>query len=138
MITPIAINDAPIACINQAAIIFHVPATLILSVIKKENGRNGMAIHNKNGSYDLGIMQINTSWLPTLARYGYTYSDLRYNPCKNVMAGTWILAKNLAQGNTLWSGVGNYHSHTHKHNQSYRNSVRAWYQKLSSIVYIFN
>ncbi len=27
-----------------------------LSVIKKENGRNGQAVKNKNNSYDYGVM----------------------------------------------------------------------------------
>ena len=131
---PVAIQDVPVSCINTAAITYHIPATLIVSILKKENGRTGLAVKNKNDSYDLGNMQINTSWLPMLARYGYTRHDLQYNPCKNVMAGSWILAKSLAQGHTLWSGIGNYHSHTPKHNQSYQNSIHATYQQLNNIL----
>jgi soluble lytic murein transglycosylase-like protein len=92
MIMPATINDVPITCINQAAVTYHVPATLILSIMKKENGRNGQAVPNKNGSYDIGVCQINSRWLPTLARYGYTRDDIQFNPCKNVMAASWILA----------------------------------------------
>lgn len=127
----ILINDVPVVCINQAAEAFHVPAQLILSVMKQENGRNGDAIHNKNGSIDYGIMQINSSWLPTLSKYGYSKYDLQFDPCKNVTAGTWILAKSLAEGKSLWSGIGNYHSHTPKYNEVYRNKIYDHYQNIS-------
>lgn len=133
---PVTINDAPVTCINQAAIIYHISTTLILAVMKKENGRNGQEVRNKNGTYDLGIMQVNSRWLPTLARYGYTRDDIQFDPCKNLMAGSWILANSFADGKTLWSGIGNYHSRTPVHNQSYRNSIYVNYQKLYSIISI--
>ena len=86
---PVLINDVPIDCINHAAITYHVPATIILSVIRQENGRNGQAKPNKNGTFDYGVMQINTIWLSKLASYGYTKDELQNDPCKNVKAGTW-------------------------------------------------
>lgn len=130
---PIAINDVPVTCINQAAIAYHVPATMILSIMKKEGGRNGQAVRNKNGTYDLGVMQINTSWLPTLSRYGYTKEDIQFNACKNVMVGTWILANSVADGKTAWQGVGNYHSHTPSFNQSYRSDIQKIHGKITSL-----
>ncbi len=63
---PLAINDVPIQCIQQAAVQYQVPAALIISVLKTENGRNGMANKNKNGTYDYGSMQINDVWLKKL------------------------------------------------------------------------
>ncbi|HEX4044123.1 MAG TPA: lytic transglycosylase domain-containing protein, partial [Gammaproteobacteria bacterium] len=81
---PIMVNDVPLDCINQAAITYHVPATIILSVMKKEGGKNGDANHNKNGTVDYGVMQINSIWLPKISAYGYTKDDLQYNACKNV------------------------------------------------------
>lgn len=102
--------------------------------MKKENGRNGQAVRNKNGTYDLGVMQINTLWLPTLSKYGYTKQDLRFDGCRNVMVGTWILANSLAHGKTIWSGVGDYHSHTANFNLLYRTSVRSYHQALSIVI----
>ena len=131
---PVLINDVPVNCISHAAIVYHVPVPVVLSIMRQENGRNGQAVKNKNGSYDLGVMQINSRWLPTLARYGYTREDLQFKPCKNVMAGTWILANSIANGDTLWSGIGNYHSHTPKHNVSYRNDIYKNYQKISFVL----
>lgn len=122
-------HDVPLECINQAAARFHLPAVMIISIMKIENGRNGMAIKNKNGTYDLGVMQVNTSWLKTLARYGITRESLQYDPCVNVHTGAWILAKGLAQGDG-WQGVGNYHSATPLHNERYRMKVKLVYEKM--------
>ncbi|MEO8964322.1 MAG: lytic transglycosylase domain-containing protein [Gammaproteobacteria bacterium] len=133
---PVLINDVPPRCIIQAEAIYHVPVVLILSVMRQENGRNGQAVKNKNGSYDLGVMQINTRWLPALSRYGYTQEDLQYDPCKNVMAGTWILANNIATSNMLWAGIGNYHSHTPQYNASYQNDIYKHYKKISAVLNI--
>ena len=102
--------------------------------MKKENGRNGQAVRNKNGTFDLGVLQINTRWLSTLARYGYTREDLQNNPCKNVMAATWILASGLANSKTLWSGVGNYNSHTAKFNKHYSESVSQDFDKIKHAI----
>ncbi len=125
------INGVPIECINQAAIIYHVPATLILSVLAIENGRVGSASPNRNGTFDFGPMQINSIWLPQIQNYGYTEQQLQYNPCINVMVGTWILSQNIANASTIWHGVGSYHSHTPVLNDRYQAKVSRVYQLLS-------
>jgi soluble lytic murein transglycosylase-like protein len=131
MIPVIMINDAPVACINQAAIMYHVPVPLILSVMKRENGRNGSASHNKNGTVDYGIMQINSLWLPKIAAFNYSKEDIQFNRnCKNIYVGTWILSQSIAEGRDVWSGVGNYHSHTPSHNRIYRNNIYKTYHKI--------
>lgn len=131
------INDVPIECINQAAIQYHVPATLIISVLKTENGRVGTASQNANGTIDYGPMQINTIWINQLKKYGYTREQIQYDPCINIAVGTWILATHIAEGQTLWTGVGDYHSHTSDKNATYRHKVVSIYslltQYLSSI-----
>jgi len=128
-----AFHDVPLACINQAAVQWHVPATIILSVIKTENGRNGLAVKNKNGTYDLGVMQINTSWLPMLKSKGLTVEQVKSDPCINVSVGTWILAQGIAAG-AGWKGVGNYNSYTEKHNQIYREKVKVTYSNYVSVL----
>lgn len=122
-------HGVPLECINHAAEVFHIPATIIVAVMKIENGWNGAAIKNKNGTYDLGVMQVNSSWLPKLQKYDITQANLQYDPCINVHAATWILAKGLAKGEG-WQGVGNYHSATPIHNQRYRQKVKVAYQKM--------
>lgn len=134
MISALIINDVPIECINQAAIVYQVPASLIISVLKVENGRAGMAQPNRNGSYDYGPMQINSIWLKTLAPYGYTREQVQYDPCVNVFVGAWILSHELANTPALWQGVGNYHSHTNTENAPYQYKVRGIYQLLMNYI----
>lgn len=121
---PIIINDVPVECINHAAIVYHVPAKLILSIMNAEGGRNGMANRNKNGSIDYGVMQVNSSWLDKIGTYGFSAKDLQFNACKNVEVGSWIISQSLANGDTAWIGIGNYHSHTEKFNQRYSTTIK--------------
>ena len=126
-------HDVPLTCINQAALQYHVPATMILSIIKIENGRNGLAVKNSNGTYDLGVMQINSSWISKLENKGITASQVKYDPCVNVSVGAWILAQGIANGEG-WKGVGNYHSYTTKHNFVYREKVKKTFNNYVSIL----
>lgn len=134
LIMPVIINDVPIHCIHHAAIQYRVPTLLLISVLKTEGGRVGMANKNVNGTYDYGPMQINSSWLPTLARYGYQQQDIQYNACKNIEVGAWILNQQLANNPKLWSGVGDYHSHTHNLNQHYAQAVYKRYERYEQLL----
>ena len=76
------------------------------------------------------------SWLPQLAEYGYTQQDIQFNPCTNVMVGTWILSQKMTLPSTAsgsyWQQVANYHSVTPKFNQDYQHAVKQHYQQLSA------
>ncbi|MEI8055094.1 MAG: lytic transglycosylase domain-containing protein [bacterium] len=128
------IHDVPIECINQAAVTYGVPATMIISVLKTEGGKKGEASLNKNGTYDYGPMQINSVHLEKLAKYGITKTDLQYDPCINVAAGTWLLALSIADGKDIWRGTGDYHSHTEKHNQRYRQKVKSFHDWIVNVI----
>lgn len=129
------IHDVPIECINQAATAYHVPATMIIAILKTEGGKNGEASKNKDGSYDYGSMQINSCWLETIAHHGYTQHDIQYDPCKNVAVGAWILAQSMASGKNAWNGVGNYHSRTKHLNERYYLKVAKYHQWLDQIIH---
>jgi hypothetical protein len=64
---------------------------------------------HRTGSVDLGLMQINSRWLATLARYGITREGL-LEPCTSVMVGAWILADLFARHGTTWEAVGAYNA----------------------------
>ena len=124
------INDVPMECINLAAMQYHVPAVIIVSVLKAEGGRIGNANGNKNGTVDYGPMQINSVWLDVLKKHGYSSYDLQYNPCLNVAAGTWILAQGIAEDRSIWKGIGNYHSHSYVENLTYQYKVNVFTRLL--------
>jgi hypothetical protein len=129
-VSALFIHDVPIECINQAAITYHVPATLIVSVLLTENGRAGTASLNKNGTYDYGPMQINTIWLDKVRPYGFTKEDIQYNACVNVSVGTWILSQRIADSNNLSFGVGSYNSYSLPQNYKYSSKVSQNYKLL--------
>ena len=128
------ICDVPIECINHAAISYHVPATMIISILKTEGGKQGEASKNKNGSIDYGPMQINSCHFEKLAKYGITKTDVQYNPCVNVAVGTWLLAQSIAAGKDVWHGVGIYHSRTKIFNERYREKAQAYYRQVINII----
>ena len=134
MLSALYINDVPIECLNQAAVAYHVPATLLISILQVEGGRAGMAKRNDNGTYDYGPMQINTVWLETLKKYGYTKDHIRFDACLNMHAGAWILSQQIADSNNFWRGVANYHSHTEEKNRVYRQKVWNVYQKITGVI----
>ena len=131
MFSALLIHDVPIECINQAAVAHHVPAALLISVLRVEGGRAGMAKRNRNGSHDYGPMQINTVWLDKLGTYGYSREQIQYDPCINMWVGAWILSQRIAASDNLWRGVANYHSYTDDKNLIYQSKVWNAYQQIA-------
>jgi soluble lytic murein transglycosylase-like protein len=99
------------ACWEQAAQKYGVNAQLLYAIAKTESSLKPTAVNrgNSNGSYDVGLMQINSSWLPTLKRYGIAEKDL-YEPCVSIEVGAWILAHNIRSYGYTWAAVGAYNS----------------------------
>ncbi|KAG0166433.1 hypothetical protein DFQ30_007198 [Apophysomyces sp. BC1015] len=76
------------ACIEQAAAHYRAYPDIIRAVIRAEGGTTGKISRNKDGSFDMGLMQVNSVHLPELARYGITQEMLVGNECLNIMIGT--------------------------------------------------
>jgi len=63
----------------------------------------------RTGSMDVGLMQINTGWLPRLARHGISRSDLN-DPCTSIEIGAWILSDLMRRQGVTWDAVGAYNA----------------------------
>lgn len=116
------------ACIEGAARFYHLPIALFSAVLRTEGGTVGQIHRNANGSYDMGPAQINSTWLPTLARSGITRSMVINNGCLNVSLGAWILAQAMTGADPhdpvqYWQHVGDYNSHTPQLNTKYARMV---------------
>ena len=121
----------PPACVEKAAEHYKLDPALLYSVIIVEHGKNGVAIQNDNGTLDLGVMQINTVWLPELhKRYGISARELAQRPCLNVEAGAYILSRQLRETGSVWKGVGYYHSRTYRLSKRYAMKVRHIYYAI--------
>ncbi|MFX7866290.1 lytic transglycosylase domain-containing protein, partial [Acinetobacter baumannii] len=78
-------------CLDDAANYYRLDPTLVRAIAWHESGMRPLAVNrNSNGSVDVGLMQINSSWFPTLARVGIAPEHL-WNPCVNAYVGAWIL-----------------------------------------------
>ncbi|MEJ2406882.1 MAG: lytic transglycosylase domain-containing protein [Candidatus Thiodiazotropha sp.] len=100
------------ACFAKAARRYNVAGELLYAIAAQESRLDPAAIGwNGDGSRDIGVMQINSWWLPKLAEYGI---DERYlqEPCTNVSVGAWILAGNIARFGYTWDAVGAYNAGT--------------------------
>ncbi len=118
-----------VGCIEAAAQVYRLPPAVILILLRVEGGSLGRVSPNTNGTSDLGPMQVNTIWIPRVAKHwnassADTYRALRDNFCANIEAASWILhqAMDDAHG-SFWDGVGYYHSHDPGYKADYLRKV---------------
>jgi soluble lytic murein transglycosylase-like protein len=97
-------------CWDDTEVRFGISRFLLAAIAEHESGMKPAAVsRNKDGSMDIGLMQINTTWLPTLKKYGIGIPELK-NACVNLHVGAWILANDFAQYGTNWRAVGAYNA----------------------------
>jgi soluble lytic murein transglycosylase-like protein len=112
------------ACWDDAASRYGVSSALLYAIARTESGLDPQAVgRNRNGSRDIGLMQINSAWLPTLASHGIAERDL-YEPCTNIHVGAWILAGNVQRLGYTWEAVGAYNAATPALRRAYVDKVR--------------
>lgn len=116
------------ACLLLASQTYQVPPAALLGIMHVEGGRIGQQVQNTNGSYDLGPMQINTIWMPELARHWGVDEPtakqwVRDDGCVNVNVAAWILRQKIDQTGELEKGIAYYHSATPEFGGKYKAKV---------------
>ncbi len=119
-----------LACMALVAQVYGLPPRVLPSIQAVEGGAPGVMHRNTDGSADLGVMQINTRWLPALSRYtrldpAEVRDRLLRQSCFNIAAAGLVLRTYLDKTRgDLMQAVGDYHSHTPLLNQEYQAKVR--------------
>ena len=118
-----------INCVIRAANEYSIPANIVLAIGSVEGGKEGMARQNQNGTYDLGVFQINTThWSNggVMSRTSITQLDVRDNGCFSARVAAWLIRARVdASGGqkSYWTAVADYHSKTPKYNSVYKKKL---------------
>jgi hypothetical protein len=113
-------------CMLMVAATTSLPPRVLPVIQKIEGGAVGVVHQNDNGTQDLGVMQVNTIWVPALAaRSGFSEAETKKrlidDPCFNIAAAALILRGYLAETHgALLPAIGDYHSHTPALNGAYK------------------
>jgi soluble lytic murein transglycosylase-like protein len=95
-------------CFEEAGKAYEINPSLLKSIAKTESNMDPKAVNiNKNGSVDLGLMQINSFWIKSL---GLDRDELISNPCYNAMTGAKILRQCIDRYGYEWEAVGCYNA----------------------------
>lgn len=119
------------SCFFEAAEYYGVNPYLLITIARVESGMNPKALNrNRNGSYDIGIMQINTSWIPYLKKHGI-HPGYLWHPCYNIYIGAMVLRQCINLYKNTWKAVDCYNKGKNaKHSSRY---VWRVYRELKSI-----
>lgn len=115
-------------CVHGAAQHYGANPLVIALIMQVEGGTTGKIRRNTDGSFDMGLMQINSVHLPELAKFGIGPKDLIFNECLNIYIATWYVQQRiLARKGDVWRGIGDYRSKTPSLNSNYQRKVyQAW------------
>lgn len=118
-------------CIQETAKRFDLSEAILKAMLKVEAASIGELRVNQDGSYNIGPMQVNSSWLQKFDNY-ISLNDLIYNGCTNLQVGAWVLKYQVNKaGNDLWQGVRNYHNIAQDLAISYQKQVYVAMQEIA-------
>lgn len=95
-------------CVDQISATYQVPVNLIAAIRLQERGCPGQKVGpNKNGTWDLGPMGINSWWFEehsrSLTKHGISAESVLNDFCQNLAVGTWILRVNYDSYGQNWA-----------------------------------
>lgn len=113
--TPASAATGPYqSCFEDAARRYGLHALELAAHACVESSMRAGAINDRHaartGSVDLGLMQINSRWLPKLEKKGITRERLLTDACTNIDVGASILADAKRRHGDSWVATGAYNA----------------------------
>lgn len=94
-------------CFEEAGKMYGIDPVLLQAIAWVESRYNPAALNHNIGSYDYGLMQINSYWFRFLGPDGWkALSD----PCYNTMVGAWILKQCVTKYRRLAESLSCYNT----------------------------
>lgn len=119
---PAQLRD-PAPCVAPAAAFHGVNPWVLRAILKVESNFAPQAINrNPNGTFDVGMAQINSIHFERLRQYGIT-ADHLMDGCIATYVAAWHLARQIARYGNTWFGVASYHSASPCQNARYAGLV---------------
>lgn len=124
------INTARAFCFREAGQLYGINPMVLRSIAGVESNNDPAAINkNTNGTFDVGLMQINTIWRPVLGEERWKHLG---DACYNTKTGAWILAKCIQKYGYNWKAIGCYNSQTPEKSEIYAKKVFSRLKRLES------
>ena len=128
LVTGLLIRIANAFCFQEAGHAYGVSPLLLEAIMVVESQGDPRAVnYNTDGSYDFGLMQINSSWAKP---WGLKFWSTLGDPCINVYAGAYVLAGCIKQCGKTWEAVGCYNARTRQKKIDYVRKVKAAFERL--------
>ncbi len=114
-------------CLETIAQRYQFDPLLLQAIIKVESGGRPDALnHNHDGSWDIGLMQINSRWWA-----GRIAPQRLFEPCTNMEWGASILELARLRVGARWQAVGQYHGGSVHEQMRYMRTVFMAWKSLS-------
>ncbi|WP_052044980.1 lytic transglycosylase domain-containing protein [Candidatus Arsenophonus nilaparvatae] len=100
-------------CFDKAGSYYQIDPDYLRAIARQESNFNPHAKNkNKDGSFDLGVMQINSKTFNAIKKEypKLSENDLINHPCLNIHIGAMILSRNFALYGKNWLAVGMYNA----------------------------
>lgn len=133
-------SEITASCKSKISSQFHIPEIVLNTYLKTEGAKSGYIRTNKNGSWDVGPMQINSvHWKTFYERFKISPVALRNNGCVNLMVGAYLIREQLDEAgkeridgwDAFFEVAANYHSKTPEFNQKYQHD---WINNLKVLL----
>ncbi|MDK9718355.1 MAG: lytic transglycosylase domain-containing protein [Trichlorobacter sp.] len=123
-------SNAHAYCFEEAGQLYGINPLVLRSIAGVESSNKPDAVgKNTNGSYDVGLMQINTIWKSTLGLERWKHLG---DACYNTKTGAWILAACISKYGYNWRAVGCYNSQTPEKSEIYAKKIFEKLERLKS------